>query len=271
MNLIARILLSLKLGLPAAAAVLAGCTTANSDRIESELSSKLDIAVREVMVLSREVRRLDQKLNVIQANLVLPDSMLSAGSGNASGGPVGDSFDLSGIRFLGSRDADIAIIEFTDYECPFCKQHFGTTYKQIRDQYVESGLVRYYVVDFPLSNHAFAMQAAMAARCAGEQDQFWEYHDDLFAVRTQLRTGSFTEIARSLDLDMPLFSDCLSKPAHQAHIDSLASQAQELGVSGTPTFLIGKLTGENVLEDGILLKGARPFSSFRDLISILRI
>ncbi len=250
-------------------ALLSNCSSSSDSGLESELSVKLDVALGEIMSMQREIRELHQELNMLQARLSLPENILPVRSDTTEFSAPTYSFNLAGSPFRGSTLADIAIIEFTDYECPYCRQHFATTYKQIRDRYVDTGMVRYYVVDFPLASHAFAFQAAVAARCAGDQGAFWEYHDELFSIRDSLHGNSFAEVAESLDLDMPRFSHCISEPAHQAHVELLLNQAQQIGVSGTPTFLIGKIDDDGKFVEGVLLRGARPFSAFRDLIEIL--
>ena len=249
--------------------LLSNCSTTTSTMV-SELSTKIDVAVSEMMLMQREIANLHQKLNLIQANLVLPDSILPNRNGTMDFLASTRSFDLSESPFQGNLDADIAIVEFTDYECPFCKQHFGTTYGQIKEQYVDTGMARYYIVDFPLDNHPFAFQAAIAAHCAGAQGVYWNYHDRLFSARTTLSSGTFVEIVESMGLNMALFSNCSSDPETKSHIDSLVAEAMGIGVSGTPSFLIGEVDDEDQLREGIFLQGARPFSAFRDLISIFR-
>ena len=260
-----------KLAIIGILAVPLGCSFTTENELESEVSVKLDIAVNEIRFMQREIEELNQKLNVIQAGLTLPDNILPT-RGGVSEFPISSyTFDLTQSHFQGHSLAHVAIVEFADYECPFCKQHFGTTYQQIKNQYVDTGMVRYYIVDFPLDSHAFAFQAAVAAHCAGQQDQFWNYHDRLFAIQNPLYNDSFDNIAESLNLDMAVFGACRSDSSIQTHIESQMAQAVEIGVSGTPTFLIGKIDDQGQLTDGVILRGARPLSSFRDLIAILRI
>jgi len=272
MNYYCKSITYLKWGICIFALMLGSCVSSNKNDFEANLSAKMDFTVEQIMTLSEEVQRLNQKMNVIKADLPLLRNILPQGRGGLTRVPAPTlPFDLSSSPFQGDSRANIAIVEFTDYECPFCKQHFGATYRQVKDQYVEQGIARYYVVDFPLENHAFAFRAAVATQCAREQDKFWEYHDQLFGTRRSLRNDSFDEIAESIGIEVARFSECMKLPEHQAHIEILRTKASDIGVTGTPTFLIGKLNSENILEDGIFLKGARPFSSFQDVVSLLRI
>ncbi len=205
----------------------------------------------------------------MQAILSLPNSILPFTS-NVTHSVVAP-FSLAGLPPMGSSLAKIAIVEFTDYQCPFCKQYFGTTYKKVKENFVDQGIARYYIADFPLENHNFAFPAAIAAQCAFGQDMFWEYHDRLFGLERGITSESFTEVARSPNINLSVFEDCMSNSqVIKSQVESSLNLAVSLGVSGTPTFLIGKLDKEERLVDGVLLRGARPFSSFQEIVSLLR-
>lgn len=272
MNYFYNITVYLKCGIYILALTLGNCTSSNNSDFEIKLSAKMDLTVEQIMSLSEEIQRLSQKMNVMQANLSLPQNILPQRRGVSTQVPAPTfSFDLSSSPFQGDSRANIAIVEFTDYECPFCKQHFGTTYKQIMEQYVEQGIARYYIVDFPLDSHAFSFRAAVAAKCADEQGKYWEYHDKLFGIRSSLQNDTFDEVSESIGIEAPKFTECMKLPEHQARIETMRTKAADIGVTGTPTFLIGKLNSEHFLEDGVLLKGARSFSSFQDIVTLLRI
>ena len=156
----------------------------NSQVMQRDNTDKLDVVVTEIYVLQQQIRTLNQKLNVMQATLSLPNSILPFRDGNTSNvtHSIVAPFSLAGLPSMGSSLAKIAIVEFTDYQCPFCKQYFGTTYKKVKENFVDQGIARYYIADFPLENHNFAFPAAIAAQCAFGQDMFWEYHDRLFGL-----------------------------------------------------------------------------------------
>ncbi len=250
------------------ALLLTGCAADSTRDSSSEIIiDKLDLVTEEIMLMQDQIRNFDQKINLLHASVALPDDVLPLRREDIE--TPAARFDLSSSPYLGNLDAEIAIVEFTDYECPFCRQHFETTYQQLKEGLVETGVVRYYIVDFPLATHVQALPSAVAARCAGEQDRFWEYHDALFSLNSSLLDGVFGEIAHSLNLSENHFSACIINPANQDHVMSIMSQAEQLGVSGTPTFLIGKLNEESILENGMVLHGVRQYSDFDDLISLL--
>ena len=250
------------------ALLLAGCAVDSINHSSSQMSvDKLDLLMDKIMSMQDQIRSVERKLNLINASVSLPEDVLPFRAGGSEASLP--RFELLGSPYLGDASAEIAIVEFTDYECPFCRRHFDTTYQQLKENFVEAGLVRYYIVDFPLAGHAFALPSAVAARCAGEQGKFWEYHDALFSLESSLFPEVFDEIAHSLNLPAENFSVCMASPDHRAHIELLVSQAEQIGVGGTPTFLIGEVDRNGLLENGMLLHGAKQYTDFDDLISFL--
>lgn len=164
------------------------------------------------------------------------------------------------IDIKGSKDAPVTIVEFTDYQCPFCGSYFSDTYPQVEKEYVDTGKVRYMVRDFPLPFHGNAHVAAQAARCAGDQGQYLEMHDVLFEKQGEWSDGDAEELfsgyAGDIGLNTGSFSGCMSSETYKSDVDSDLSLAQQLGVGGTPGFYI----------NGKLLVGAQPFSAFQQVI-----
>jgi protein-disulfide isomerase len=168
---------------------------------------------------------------------------------------------LEGGYSLGSSDAPITIVEFTDYRCPYCRVFEGTTFAEIRKKYIDSGKVRFVIRDFPLAQmHPDATQAAEAAHCAGDQGQFWPMHDALFSDASKLGKNGLIDSAASLKLDMEIFRYCLDSGKHKLEIQKDQQVASSLQINGTPAFLVGKTIGEEV--SGAILVGAQPFSVF---------
>jgi protein-disulfide isomerase len=157
----------------------------------------------------------------------------------------------------GQANAPVTIVEFSDYQCPFCSRYISDAYTQIDEQYIQTGKVRYLFRDFPLPFHANAVVSAMAARCAGDQGKYWEMHDVLFEKQDDWASGdpseTFAGYARDLALDVATFSASLAGENYKAEIDADYALAQEVGVGGTPGFFI----------NGKLLVGAQPFSAFQ--------
>ena len=169
----------------------------------------------------------------------------------------GPSADFVGpdLRALGPVDAPVAIVEFSDFECPYCKRFHIEILPRILEAY--KGKIRYVFRDFPLTRiHPYAGKAAEAARCAGEQGKFWEYAEALFKDEEELRPSTFTQIAADLGLDQNTFQACLDSGKYADAVQQDLQDGLRLGVQGTPTFFI----------NGQMLAGAHPFSRFREVI-----
>ncbi|OGY17744.1 MAG: hypothetical protein A2900_00015 [Candidatus Chisholmbacteria bacterium RIFCSPLOWO2_01_FULL_50_28] len=160
----------------------------------------------------------------------------------------------------GKDGARVTIVEFTDYQCPYCKRHFDETLPQIEKDYIQTGKVKYLVRDFPLPNHPNAPSAAQLARCAGDQGKYWEMHDLLFGKQEEWSTGdptdAFLGFGSSLGLNGGELSACLKDGTHQDQVLKDVALAQELGIGGTPGFYI----------NGKILVGAMPFANFKSMI-----
>lgn len=132
---------------------------------------------------------------------------------------------LEGAYSLGSSEAPVTIVEFTDYQCPFCRRFESTTFAEIRKKYIDTGKVRFIVRDFPLVDmHPDAMLAAEAAHCAGDQGKFWPMHDALFSDASKLGKSGLIDAGESVKLDMEAFTSCLesgTKPKFRTTCRSL--------------------------------------------------
>ena len=156
---------------------------------------------------------------------------------------------------LGAEDAPITIVEFSDYECPYCRQWHTEVYTQLIDTYGDQ--IRFVYRDFPLESiHSNANPAAEAANCAYEQGAFWEYHDKLFSNELGLNSEALQEYASQLNLDTDAFQECIESGRYQEEVQSDFEFAANLGVRSTPTFFI----------NGIAVVGAQPFEIFQQVI-----
>ena len=153
----------------------------------------------------------------------------------------------------GSADAPITIVEFSDFQCPFCRAAEGSI-KQVRQQYGDK--VKLVYMDFPLGFHPHSMDAARAGRCAADQGKFWQYHDALFANQSKLAPADLKATAAKLGLDAKRFDACFDSGKHETGIRADMAQGQSLGVTGTPTFFI----------NGREMVGAQPPPQFSQLI-----
>lgn len=164
---------------------------------------------------------------------------------------------------LGRTDAPVTMVEFTDLQCPYCRQFHITSFDQLKREYIDTGKVRFVTRDFPLDQlHPQASAAARANRCAGEQQRFWEMRHALLGLTTPIGGDTFHQLAGRLGIDVARFDACTADASR--FTDELQRDRQEalrIGVSGTPSFVIGRtLPGGGV--DGTLTVGARPYATF---------
>ena len=156
----------------------------------------------------------------------------------------------------GDLNAPVTIIEFSEYQCPFCKKYVDETYQKIMEEYVDTGKVRYIFRDFPLGFHPNAKPAAIASECAHEQGKFWEYHDLLFENQNSLNLENYKKWAVDLGLDTEQFNGCLDSEKYKKEVEKDLADGQSYGVSGTPAFFV----------NGKMISGAQPFAAFKQAI-----
>lgn len=185
----------------------------------------------------------------------------------AAAGPVRTS--VADAPSLGRADAPVTIVEFSDYQCPFCHKFYSTTLAALKKDYIDPGKVRYVFRDYPLEQlHSHARKAAEAAHCAGEQGKYWQMHDALFQNQGALDLPQLAEHARSLGLDGPTFDRCLSSGRNAARVDRGLADGAAAGVEGTPGFVIGRTKAGDTVE-GTPIRGAQPLDTFRQIIEQL--
>ncbi len=165
----------------------------------------------------------------------------------------------------GRDDAPVTVIEFSEFQCPFCARFSAQTLPEIVKTYVDTGKVKFVFRDYPLSFHEHAARAAEAAECAGDQGMYWEMHDILFDKHENLAAEAIHGYAEQIGLFMPDFLFCLESGKNAAEVQQDLQDGRQAGVSSTPSFFIGVTRKDGRIE-GTLLKGAKPFDTFRALI-----
>jgi len=173
--------------------------------------------------------------------------------------PIGDD------PVLGDPDAPVAIIEFSDYQCPFCRRFHKQVLPQLKKEFISTGKVKYVFKDNPLPFHELALPAAAAANCAGRQGKYWEMNDFLFESADNLKRPNILGYARKLGLDMKRFEQCLDDPAVRAEISRDMADAKRFGVRGTPGFFIGRVTPQGTVRSPYI-RGVRPYQFFKSYI-----
>jgi len=175
--------------------------------------------------------------------------------------------DLTGVHMLGNKDAPLTIVEYTDYQCPFCQRFHITAFTEIKKAYIDTGKVRFFSKDMPLDFHPNAMRAAMAARCAGEQNKFWELRDVMGANPNSLDMDHIINFAGDLKMNTSTLRACIDSGKYKDPVQTDVLEAMKIGANGTPTFIVGKSVGNGV--DGDLVVGAMPFQMFDSKIKEL--
>jgi protein-disulfide isomerase len=159
----------------------------------------------------------------------------------------------TGSPSLGPADAPVKIVEYADYQCPYCKQ-VHPLLKRLQEEFPNKTQLTY--EDFPLPMHANAEKAAEAAHCAGDQGKYWEFHDAVFERATALDVPSLKELAKSVNLDQAKFDQCLDSGKQAATVAKSQTGGKDLGLTGTPTFFI----------NGHMLGGAAKYETLRDMV-----
>lgn len=173
---------------------------------------------------------------------------------------------------LGDENAPLTLIEFSDYECPFCKRSFDQLLPEIKKSYIDTGKLKFVYRDFPLSFHANAHKEAEAAECArnqGNDATYFKFHDQIFKQTTSngfgLALNQLPIIARNLGLNVSQFEQCLDSAKFKDEVDKDISDGTAAGVSGTPAWFIGQSSNNGEI-NGRLIFGAQPFSTFKFII-----
>lgn len=188
-------------------------------------------------------------------------------------GPV--KVDLADAPVLGNKDAPVTLIEFSDYECPFCKRSYDQLLPDLKKNYIETGKMKLVYRNLPLPFHQNAHKEAEAALCARDQggdSVYFKYHDKIFTKTTSNGTGlaldQLPTIAQDLGLNISQFQSCLDTGKYKDYVDKDIAYATKVGANGTPTWFIGKSSSNGTI-DGQIIVGAQPLSAFQPTIDNL--
>ncbi|HTS23760.1 MAG TPA: DsbA family protein [Casimicrobiaceae bacterium] len=221
-------------------ALLAAAPCARADGISSEQA-------QEIINELKQIRQTLEKMQSPQA-APAPDDKVS--------------YKLSPGGFsMGDPKAPLVMVEYTDFQCPFCQQFHNTAFAQIKANYIDTGKIRFVSRDFPLDFHENARRAATASRCAAEQGKYWEMRHVMIVNAEQLKADNLVAYAGQVKMDVPKFKSCLENPdKFKAQIDQDIAEGGVAGVQGTPSFVLGKV--ENDKLEGVRLVGAMPYAQF---------
>jgi protein-disulfide isomerase len=242
-----------QLSLAVAVMALAGGATlpARAQGITAKQADELLQQNREVLNELRQIHQLMERQQTGQARPA------------AAAPPPDDKVRVeikSGAYSIGRADAPLTMVEYSDYQCPFCRQFHIATFEEIKKNYIDTGKLRYVSRDFPLDMHENAPHAAMAARCAADQGKFWEMRHVMIVNASQLQPQNITAYATDLQLDVEKFNACVTSGKYRAEVDQNMAEGRAAGVSGTPSFVLGR-TDKDVV-DGVRIVGAQPYNAF---------
>jgi len=235
------------------AAFLFCCNTASAQT--SDIRQEIDELKQGQQAIQKELGEIKVLLEKIAAQITRP---------TPSGPVVKDvEFAIDGNPVKGNADAGLILVEFTDYECPFCGRYVRETFPQIQNQYIDKALIRYAVIDLPIPTHTKAPKAAEASRCAEEQGKFWEIHELMMSKQESI--GDLSSYAASLNLDIPKFEQCLSAGKYADAVNKGIALAQKLGVNAVHSFIIGRvdLSNPGKVTGSSVIQGAMPFAIFQ--------
>ncbi len=163
--------------------------------------------------------------------------------------------------------SEVVLIEFADFQCPFCATHATSTGPALEEEFVKSGRLQMIFVNYPLTIHPYARKAGEAAVCAGKQKRFWEMYHWLFKHQAELDDTSLVRHAEAVGLNRPTFVSCLSTGETAADIEADVNTARRLGVSSTPLFFVGRQAPDGDIRLLKKIKGTAPISTFRRAIA----
>ena len=227
------------------------------------------IAVVLGFIAGRQQQLADNQREILRQIQELKDSA-QLRNGDAPGeAPPDFNMSIKDAAVKGSSDAKLTVIEFSDFECPYCGRYMRDSHPQLERDYVATGKIRYVFRHFPLAGlHPNAVNAAEAGECSRIQGKFWPLHDSLFANQKSLQKPALLDYARSTGLDMKTFETCLegqAAPAVRADLDA----GNKAGVSATPTFFFGFVQNDGSVHVVERLVGARPYASFQEVLDRL--
>lgn len=233
----------------------------------AESYSQADLDLQAIILQLGEIRK---ELKILRAEIgQIRKEVLQNRLSNTSPppSPVPEKVDvaLGDGHILGDSTAKVGIVEFTDFQCPFCKRYHVQAFAQIKEVYIETGKIRYVVRDFPLGFHNQAKSAAVAARCAGQQGKYWAMLHELFVAQERLASDLYPELAKTLELKVDDFLVCFNDPKELNQVEADLTYGESIGVRGTPNFFIGRIQDGKLMQ-AKSISGALPFINFQEAI-----
>lgn len=182
---------------------------------------------------------------------------------------VSHAMNVADDPYKGSESAPLTLVEYTDYQCPFCARHAKVVLPEILKNYVDTGKVRYVLRDFPLPFHKQAGKASEAALCAGDQGKYWQMHDELFRNQGALDADKLPGYAKAVGINVDTFNACLASGKYTGRVAKNAADGGKAGVRGTPSFVLGYTQPGGEVKGEKMVRGAVPYAAFQSVIDEL--
>jgi len=246
MNLLAKVFLLIAISLQLL--MIQGCTTVPSGTSSS--AAEVERLEKEIADLKRQIAILNRRLSETAPSTKVQRQPRMRPSVTFGGNPR-----------LGNKKAAVAIIEFSDYQCPFCRRFHSQTFDLIKQNYVDTGNLLYVYRDYFLPNHRQALMASVAANCAGEQGAYWAMQRTLYNPGARLEKDYYLEYASGLKLKRDKFERCLADKKQVDEVVRDTRYGSSLGIRGTPAFFIGRVEGEKIVDVSLVI-GAQPYPVF---------
>jgi protein-disulfide isomerase len=225
-----------------------------------------------------ELLELRIQVTEIQKDLAEIKQLLKEGArapAPAAGQPAGfrpRTISIGSSPVKGEADATLTMIEYSDYQCPFCSRNYNEVMPILQEEYIDTGKLKFVMREYPLSNlHKNATNASIAAQCAGDQGKYWEMHNLLFENQKQLGVDNLKSFAGTIGLDTATFNECLDGKKTEKQVRKDMASGAKLGMRGTPGFFIG-LTDQSdpdKVELSVFIKGAMSIDQFQASIDDL--
>ena len=187
-----------------------------------------------------------------------PQNAIIAGNGTDPGSSEVTLHEL-GAELLGEAGAPLTLVEFVDLQCPFCIEFHNETFPELRRKYIDTGKLRFAVLEFPLPSHVYAEAAAEMAECAGRQGSYWKVYDAFLSAPLLATSDVIRDLARKASLDLDRLAGCMNSRETADEISRQVNEGKSLGVAGTPTFLLGRTLPEGVR--GEMIEGAPSWAA----------
>ena len=233
----------------------------------------------EVLALKEEVSALKEGQAAMQKDLSDIKKLLESGAkpaapAQAAAAPRFEPKDVSvaGAPFMGEEKAQLTLIEYSDYQCPFCSRHSRNTMPQLTENYISNGKLKFVMREFPLTSlHPRAVAASLAALCANDQGKYWEMHNVLFDNQRKMSDDQIKSYAETIGLDVDAFVGCMDAGKYNDQVASDLAEGRGLGITGTPSFALGMTDPDdpNKVKVMKIIKGARSYESFAQQIELL--